>query len=423
MILCSTTGYQTRTFVEAAAHLSMEPVFGSDRCHVLDDPWQDGALALRFEDPERAANEIAGYTRHNPIAAVVALGDRPTRAAARACRMLGLPFHPPAAVDLCRDKSLFRETLREVGLHTPRFIRFPKEDDAGESADATAARVGFPCVLKPLALAASQGVIRANDRNQFIEAHERISTLLASPHVQVLREETSRYIQVEEYIGGIEIAVEGLVQRGVPKILAVFDKPDPLEGPFFEETIYVTPTRLTAERQSEVQEVLRRAVNALGLFHGPLHGEFRINDRGVWPLELAARPIGGLCARALRFRMPGAGSTVSLEELMIRLACGEDVQGARREECASGVMMIPVREAGVYDGVDGMEIARLTPGVEDVIITAKQGQALIPWPEGCSYPGFIFARGGSPEFVERALRTAHSKLRLCVLPALPVIHS
>ncbi len=421
MILCSTTGYQTRSFAEAAAHLGLEVVFGSDRCHVLDDPWQDGALPLRFEDPDKAASQIAGFASRTPIAALVALGDRPTQTAARACQTLGLPFHPPAAVDLCRDKSRLRKTLGAAGLQTPRFVRFSKANDAGKSAGVAAARIGFPCVLKPLALAASQGVIRADDRAQFVAAFARIRELLASPHVQVLREETSRYIQVEEYIDGTEIAVEALVIQGEPRILAIFDKPDRLEGPFFEETIYVTPSRLPAEDQFAVTEVLQQAVRALGLSHGPLHAEFRINGRGIWPLELAARPIGGLCSRALRFRMSAAESHISLEELIIHLSLGEDVQAVRREESASGVMMIPVKQAGVYDGVDGVSDALLTPGVEDVVITAKSGQVLVPWPEGCSYPGFIFARGNSPALVEDALRAAYAALRLHVLPALPVV--
>jgi hypothetical protein len=234
-----------------------------------------------------------------------------------------------------------------------------------------------------------------------------------------MREDTSHFIQVEAYVEGEEIAVEGLMERGRLKVLAIFDKPDPLVGPFFEETIYVTPSCLEAEAQAV--EALERATEALGLYHGPLHAELRINAQGVWVLEVAARSIGGLCSRALRFCSPSLGEEISLEELIIRLATGEDVDNVRREPLASGVMMIPISEAGIFQEAEGVEMARETPGVEDILITAKPAQRLEPWPEGSSYLGFIFASGATPRFVEAALRSAHGKLRFVITPALPVI--
>jgi biotin carboxylase len=306
-------------------------------------------------------------------------------------------------------------------VRVPAFASFPVDQDPRELLRSGALPADFPCVLKPLALSASRGVIRADDPDQFIRAFECIRALLRSPEVQVLREDTSHFIQVEVYVEGEEIAVEGLMERGRLKVLAIFDKPDPLVGPFFEETIYVTPSRLEAETQAQAVEALERAAKALGLYHGPLHAELRINARGVWVLEVAARSIGGLCSRALRFCSPSLGETISLEELIIRLALGEDVDKIRREPLASGVMMIPIAEAGVFQEAQGVESARETPGVEDILITAKLAQRLEPWPEGSSYLGFIFARGPSPRFVEGALRSAHRKLRFVVSPALPVI--
>ncbi len=421
LLLTTTTGYQTREFVRAAQNLGLAVVFGSDRCHVLDDPWQDGALALKFENPGEAAAKVVEQARSQAIHAIVALGDCTPPTAARAAEALGLPFHPPEASDVCRDKYFSRQRLQQSGLQVPRFARFPIGADPAEIVNSQAVPFGFPCVLKPLALSASRGVIRANNPQEFISAFERIQSLLRSPEVQARRQETSNYLQVEEYIGGDEIAVEGVVDHGRLKVLALFDKPDPLAGPFFEESIYVTPSRLPREVQAEVMETLRRAVQALGLRHGPLHAELRTNNRGPWIMEVAARSIGGLCSRALRFRSPGRDENISLEELLVRLALGEEVETIRREEAASGVMMIPVPEAGVFQNVEGVEEARQTPGIEDILITARPNEQLVPLPEGSSYPGFIFARGPSPEFVEQALRRAHQQLHFVLSPALPVI--
>jgi biotin carboxylase len=419
LLLTTTTGYQTREFVRAAEKIGLEVVFGSDRCHRLDDPWRDGALPLKFGNPEEAARRIVEFARAKPVDAVVALGDCTPPAAARVCRELKLPGHPPEASDICRDKYRSRERLREAGLCVPAFCRFSLESDPREIADSLPA--SFPCVLKPTALSASRGVIRADDPEQFIAAFKRIRALLKSAEVRVMRQATSDFIQVESYVDGPEVAVEGLMDRGVLRALAVFDKPDLLAGPYFEESIYVTPSSLARRTQGRIIHTLEEAARSLGLYHGPLHAEFRINGEGVWVMEVAARSIGGLCARALRFISSESSEFVSLEELIIRLALGENVAAFSRENAASGVMMIPVPGEGMLTRVEGIEDARKIPGVEDVVITAKPNEKLVPLPEGAGYPGFIFARGDSPEFVDRALRAAHAKLRFIVAPALPVI--
>jgi len=427
LILCATTSYQTQAFAEAARKLGLKVVFGTDRCHVLEDPWQDGALPLRFDDAEQCAREIVDFSRKTPIDAVVALGDRPTAAAARACQALGLPYHPVGAVDVCRDKYRSRERLRTGDLRVPAFTRHLYSADPGELAGSSP---GFPCVLKPLSLSGSRGVIRADNAEQFVAAFERIRDLLSSPEVQVLREEATRFIQVEAYIAGAEVAVEAVVDRGQLEVLAIFDKPDPLEGPYFEETLYVTPSRLPREAQRTVIDTLAQAVRVLRLAHGPLHAEFRLDRQNVagdglaprvWVLEIAARPMGGLCSRALRFSSPTLGEGFSLEELLIHLAFGKNVHDVRRETAASGVMMVPIPRGGIYESVEGVEEALSQPGVEDIVITAKPGQRLVPLPEGSSYLGFIFARGTSPPRVEDALRRAHEKLCFAIAPALPVI--
>ncbi|HMD98876.1 MAG TPA: ATP-grasp domain-containing protein [Terriglobia bacterium] len=428
LILCTTTGYQTRAFVAAAQKLGLAVAFGSDRCRSLEDPWQDGALALRFHDPDAAASQIVDAARANPVDAIIALGDAPVRTAARACRALGLLSHPPEAADICRDKYLSRACLREAGLNVPAFVRFPLAADPGAILEQGLA-VGFPCVLKPTALSASRGVIRADNPAEFLAAFERIRALLLSPEVQVMRDAANHFIQAEAYVEGREVAVEGLVDRGRLQVLAIFDKPDPLEGPFFEETIYVTPSRLELEAQAAIIKALSRAVTALGLYHGPLHAELRLNARGAWMMEVAARSIGGLCSRALRFDSPRLGPDLgprvervaSLEEVLIHLALGADVRDVRRERAAAGVMMIPIPGPGIYEDVEGMEEAVGRPGVEDIIMTARPAQRLVTLPEGSSYLGFIFARGESPQLVEESLRGAHQKLHFVMATALPVV--
>jgi biotin carboxylase len=419
LILASKLGYQSRGFAEAAEKLGVDIIFGTDRCHQLDDPWGDGALPLHFEDPRGAATEIVRQLRgHLPEAlapdAVLALGDRAAPAAAFAAQMLGLRGNPPEAVMNCCNKLRQREVLRAAGLPVPDFFSFElREEIAG-----VLPRVQFPCVLKPLSLAASQGVIRADNAEQFQAAERRIRALLESPEIQVTREHTLDRLLVERYIPGREVAVEGLLDAGRLRILAIFDKPDPLEGPFFEESIYVTPSRLAESEQAALADCAAHTVRALGLVHGPVHAEFRVTDEGPWILEAAPRPIGGLCSRALRF----GAEQMFLEELLVRHALGLEGSDQVREEAAAGVMMIPVPRNGIFERVEGVEEAEHAPGIEEIRITARLRDYLAAWPEGSSYLGFIFARGETPGEVEAALRAAHSKLNFVFSPRLPVEH-
>lgn len=421
LLLCTTTGYQAQAFVDAAQKLGLEIVFGTDRCHVLHDPWGDQAIPLRFENPEENARKIVEVARERPLSAIIQIGDRATETASLASKALGLLNHPAEAAAACRDKYLTRERLRQAEINVPDYLRFPLNADPRQLLAAGDVTIDLPRVLKPLALSASRGVIRADTPEEFVGAFERIRALLNTPEVGVLREHTSNFIQVETYIEGAEVAVEAIVDRGRLRVLAIFDKPDPLTGPFFEETIYVTPSRLGQGAQQAIIATLDKAVAALGLYHGPVHAELRINAAGIWVMEVAARCIGGLCSRSLRFRPPLVDKEVSLEELLIRLMLGLDVSRIYREEAASGVMMIPIPQAGFYQETQGMEEARAVAGIEDIVITAKESQKLVPLPEGSSYLGFIFARGASPDDVENALRGAHAKLRFVISPALPVI--
>jgi hypothetical protein len=417
LLVAATTGYQTRSFAKAARGRGIDVTLATDRCHVLEDPWQDQAIPVRFEEPESAAEILSAKLGDSPVDGIVAVADRPTLVAALAAEMLGLPFHPPEAVAACRDKHRMREVFAASGLAGPRNFRVSLDTDPREIAG----NGPFPCVLKPLGLSASRGVIRADNPAEFAGAFERIRRILEQPEIQQYREELHGAIQIEEYIEGREFALEGLMTRGELEVLAIFDKPDPLEGPFFEETIYVTPSRESAETQYAIVETTRRAVRALGLYHGPIHAEMRVNAEGVCMLEIAARPIGGLCARALRFEASVTSEEITLEDLIILHAIGKMPESLVAAPRASGVMMIPIPGAGVYESVSGVERARDTAGIDDVVITAKQGQKLVPLPEGASYAGFLFASGDNPAFVEDALRQAHSRLKFEIFASLDIL--
>jgi len=434
LLFAAKLGYQTRSFAEAAKKLHVELVYVTDRCHQLDDPWEDRAIAVHFESPGEAAQTAIEKSRPLQIDGIIALGDRPAHAAAFAARSLGIAFHHPAVVEACRSKLRTREVLRDAGLPVPWFRAIPL-DPVPEPA---LLGIPYPCVLKPLALSASQGVIRADNREQFIVAAMRIRKLLRSPEIQATREPRLGEMIVEGYLAGREVAVEALMTAGDLRILAIFDKPDPLEGPYFEETIYVTPSRLPLPQIAAIEKSLRSAVTALGLSHGPVHAEFRVaessyaatgklgeesaGDAAVWLIEIAPRPIGGLCAQSLRFITNSATAPIGLEELLLRHALELSGADASREQISSGVMMIPVPQSGIFEGVSGEQQAAATPSVTQIAITARAHDYLAAWPEGASYLGFIFARGENPETVENALRLAHGNLQFQIAPRLAVHH-
>ncbi len=398
LLIAATTGYQVREFAGAAQALGVDLVLATDRCHILENPWGDQAAPIRFQDPEPWLDALAA---RGPFDGILAVGDRPAWIAAQAAERLGLRFHPAEAARSAGNKLLARERFRSSGLHVPEFRRIAQTEAALELP----APVQFPCVLKPLESSASRGVIRANNSGEFRAAASRIRRMLEGD------------LLVEDYIPGREFALEGVVTSGKLQTLALFDKPDPLEGPYFEETIYVTPSLEPEGVQRQIRETAQSAVSALGLTNGPVHAEMRVNDRGVWMLEAAARPIGGLCARVLRFSEPYD----ILEQVLLLHALGEDVSNGRLLPGAHGVMMIPIPRAGVYRGVSGVEDARRVPGVEDVVITAKEGQEMFPLPEASAYLGFLFSRGVSADRVVEGLRAAHRRLEFTLSSTLPVV--
>ncbi len=311
-----------------------------------------------------------------------------------------------------------REIFRDAGLNVPWFRSFP----ITPTPEPSLLGLSYPCILKPLSLSASQGVVRANNREEFLAAAARIRRLLQSPEILATRQANLDHLLVEGYIPGREVAVEGLLTDGELRVLAIFDKPDPLEGPYFEETIYVTPSRLPESAQQAIEKCAKDAVRALGLSHGPIHAEFRINDDGVSPLEVAPRPIGGLCARSLRFSFDGDVELIGLEELLVRHALELPGWNSPRERTASGVMMIPVPKSGILEAISGEGAARSLPDITELTITARLHDAIAAWPEGSSYLGFLFARANTPERVEQALRKAHEELSFKITPSLAVEH-
>jgi hypothetical protein len=418
LLFTAKLGYQTRSFEDAARKLGVQLVYVTDRCHQLEDPWGDQAIPVHFETPDVAAYTVMEALRGQDVGGILALGDRPAAAAAYAARGVGVRYNHPAAVEACRSKLRMKEVFRDAGLSVPWFRNFPIEP----APEPVLLGISYPCVLKPLSLSASQGVVRANNREEFLAAAARVRRLLKSPEILATREANLDRMLVEGYIPGREVAVEGLLTDGALSILAIFDKPDPLEGPYFEETIYVTPSRLPESVQRAIEKCARDSARALGLSHGPIHAEFRVNETGVWPLEVAPRPIGGLCARALRFSLDGASEPIGLEELLFRHALELPGWNSPRERIASGVMMIPVPKSGILEGVSGEERARSIPRITELAITARLHDAIAAWPEGSSYLGFLFARGSTPEKVEQSLREAHEKLSFTITPGLPVEH-
>ncbi len=406
LLLVPTHSYRASSFLEAARSLGVEVVVGSDRRQTLAEHVPGRSIALDFPDEEGVTRAIADFAREYPLAAIVPTDDETAVLAARAAAALSLPGNSVDSAVAARDKRRMRELLSVAGIPSPPFQSFRTDADPR----MVAGQVDYPSVVKPLSLSASRGVIRVDDPDGFVAAFGRLVALLGTPEITDRCGPAARQILVERYVPGVEVALEGLLTAGELRVLALFDKPDPLEGPFFEETIYVTPSRLPANTQRALSDCAARAARALGLLSGPVHAELRWNDEGPWLIEMAARSIGGLCSRTLRF---GVGR--SLEELILRHATGMTTSDLRPECGSAGVMMIPIPCRGVLHEVRGVQEARAVLDIEEVVISIPQGQELVPLPEGNRYLGFIFARAATPERVERSLRAAHARLELVIV--------
>ena len=409
LLLLPTATYRAEAFLDAARSLELSVTIGMARVPEDLPVSPDDVLPLDVRDPQAAAPIAVAFARHHPIDAVIGVDDVTAVAAAAVAEAVGLPHNSVGSVTAARNKRQMRELLSGQGIPVPRHKVFPLDGDPREFAK----QVDYPCVVKPLILSASCGVIRANDEEEFRGAFHRVGTLLTNLGL-VARDEQARWILVEDFVPGIEVALEGLLTKGALQPLAMFDKPDSLNGPFFEETIYVTPSRLSSDLQQKVVACASRTAEALGLREGPVHGEFRVNEHGVWVIEMAARSIGGRCSRTLDF-----ASGMSLEELILRHALRMPLPPLTRQEQAAGVMMLPIPYGGRLREVRGQAEAKAVPGIEELTITAEPGDELVPLPEGTRYLGFLLARGATPEEVERSLRDAHRRLTVVISASPP----
>ena len=412
LLLLTARSYRAQPFLQAAGRLGVEIVKAVDMHRQLAEYW-DYPLGLDYSKPDEAADEIAAFADDCPLGAIISVDDSGSVVAAEASKRLGLPHNSPDAAEAARNKYRMRQLLHAARVRAPESeLHYFKTGHDRSEIETIAKAVKYPCVVKPLDLSGSRGVIRADDPGQFVAAAERLRQMLVSRGSDT----NGAPFLVEQYIAGQEVALEAILDSGGLKILAIFDKPDPLEGPYFEESIYVTPSRHSQKMQDEIAVYASQAAAALGLREGPVHAELRLNTSGPWIIELAGRSIGGLCSQTLRF-----SSDASLEDLILRQAFGIDIESLEREGSAGGVMMIPIPEAGLLKRVEGCAEAEAIPLIESVEITAKINHSLVPLPEGDSYLGFIFARGDDPAKVEAALREAHAKLHFEIAPELPLL--
>jgi biotin carboxylase len=401
LVIAPHSSYRTAPFLAAAQRLDVDVLIASPGQHSIVSALSEG-LHINLQDPDAALATILREASCRPFAAILGTDDVTTELAARTARALALPHNPPDAVRCARRKDLARACLSQAGVPVPSHRRI----DLRQSLAVQAATLSFPCVVKPIALSASRGVIRVDDIEQFLRACARIERILADEATG----EERWVLLAEDFIPGKEIAVEAILNQGELKILSIFDKPNPLDGPYFEETYYVTPSRLTGVVQNHLHTQLAAGCRAYGLSEGPVHAEFRINERGIWVLEIAARTIGGLCARLLRI-----GTGYGLEELVLAQAMGDPLPIAEPQE-AAGVLMIPTPKPGILRRVEGLVAAERVRFIDELHIAVREGYELVPLPEGSNYLGFIFARAPTPVAVESALRQAHACLNFVVAP-------
>ena len=400
LLLLPAAGYANQDFIEAADRLGIELVTCADYCHRLAPGWGlPPLMSVPFDRPVIAATQVLTALTQ-PVDAVLAVDDHGVALAAQLRVALKLPGNPPEAVVQLTDKLHFRQLQQHAGLLHPDFVAVHADDTHA------ALTLGFPLVVKARRLNASRGVVRVNNAEQLSRAIKQVQRI----QTRIQRDAPTLGVLIERFIPGVEVALDGVLTHGTLHVLAVFDKPDPLDGPYFEETLYITPSRLPDATQAELMAAVQQACDAAGITEGVIHAEARINEAGVWLLEIAPRGIGGLCGRMLT-------STLGMDsaEVVLRHAAGLPLPSRTHAE-AAGVMMIPIPVSGMLRGVDGVEEARALPHITGIEITAHPGQLLAPPPEGAAYLGFIFSRAHSPAAAEAALRTAHAVLTVRIQP-------
>lgn len=404
LLIAPSNSYRTVPYLEAARRRGISVLIASEGRFSLVSEIAEG-LHLDLEDPA-ALDRLLAANLEYPFSGVVATDDASVELASCIARALHLPHNPPQSARFTRRKDLSRQALAAAGVPVPEFRIIDLQQPILTQLD----RLAYPCVIKPLSLSASRGVIRVDDADALCAACARIERILAVETVHGGFAAT--HLLIETFVSGPEIALEGLLRGGRLSVLAVFDKPDPLEGPFFEETYYITPSRHDENVKTRVIRRVEEACQALGLREGPVHAEVRISEGEGVIIEVASRTIGGDCARLLRF---GTGQT--LEDLVISHAVGNPLP-VIPQEGAAGVLMIPIPEAGILRRIEGITRARAVPWVDDILIGIREGYELVPLPEGAAYLGFIFAHAPTPAAAEAALRESHARLNIVVAPVM-----
>lgn len=398
LILLPTTSYRAPELLFAAEKIGISVTIGAEETNVLTGVNPGGYLAVSFSDSGAALSAVREFHSMNPFDAVVGVDDATALVAAQLAEALHLPGNSPSAVATTLNKRKLRDALAGRLPLAPKHSAYAYIEDP----EKIAPRLAYPVVLKPTTLSGSQGVVRADSPGEFIAMWRRVWQIIRSTGA-------CPELLVEEYVSGGEVAVEGLVDNGKLHILTVFDKPDPLEGPYFEESIYVRPTNLTPEVVRRIDECLSSALSMINFRHGPVHAEFRISSSGPVLIEIGPRPIGGRCSRSMHF-----ANGATLEEVVLRHALGQDSLPNEEAIGSSGVMMIPKTESGILLEFSGVREAEKIAGIEEIIITASKGMRMEPLPEGAGYLGFIFARASSRESVVAALRSANEKIEWVV---------
>jgi len=401
LLISQPNSYRIAPYLTAAMQMGLQVLIGSRGEHSLTTEVNQG-LHIDLDDHNSALVAIIEEARLRPFAGIIGSDDSTVELAAHAANRLGLPHNPPEAARLTRRKDLARALLMLAGCPVPIHCLI----DISKPLTKQMSGLPWPCVIKPVNMSASRGVIRVNNEQEFMNACERIRNIISESSDEFERS----HVLVEDYIDGIEVAYEGYLHEGELHTLAVFDKPDPLVGPFFEETIYVTPSQLDADSLRLIKQRVQQSCAAFGLKTGPVHAELRVNAVDAWILEVASRTIGGDCARTL-----DSGTNKSLEQLTVSLAMGEPVEPSAINQ-SRGVMMIPIRQAGLLRRVEGILAAQKVPYIEKIDIVISEGHELIPLPEGNQYLGFIFAKADTPEMVTAALRAAHEKPNFVTAP-------
>jgi biotin carboxylase len=402
LLIVPANSYRTLAYLESARRLGVDVLIASEGKYSLVAEIAAG-LNVDLTAPD-AHRVLLKAHRQQPFTGVVATDDGTVELASRVAESIGLPHNPLKAARLSRRKDLARQALFEAGVPVPDF----RVIDLDQPLAKQLAGVDYPIVVKPLSLSASRGVIRADNENTALEAIRRVQKILENEGMPPGFD--SRHVLVEAFMPGKEVAVEGILHRGELDVLAIFDKPDPLDGPYFEETYYITPSRQPDGTRQQITGAVRMACKALGLREGPVHAELRLQGEQCRLVEVAARSIGGDCARLLRF-----GTGQGLEDLVISHAIGKPLQ-REAETGGAGVLMIPINEAGILRRIEGISRARQVEFIEDIVITIRDGYELVPLPEGASYLGFMFARAPGPAQAEAALRAAYVELKIVVAP-------